>query len=195
MVSALLFPGAAIGALLGGKLADALGRKGSLLVCAGLFLVGALGCASAPNFEVMLVARVILGLGVGAAAATCPLFLAEMAPARPPRPDGHHQRVDDRHRADAGVHHERRAGRVDQGPARVALDARHRGGPGRRPADRHVVPARFPPLVRGEGPTRRHQARAGPEPRRGRGQPRSSTSSPSTPSGTWARTRAPRCAT
>ena len=81
VVSALLFPGAALGALLGGKLADALGRKGSLLVCAGLFLVGALGCAVAPNFEVMLVARVVLGLGVGAAAATCPLFLAEMAPA------------------------------------------------------------------------------------------------------------------
>lgn len=81
VVSALLFPGAALGALLGGKLADALGRKGSLLVCAGLFLVGALGCATAPNFEVMLIARVVLGLGVGAAAATCPLFLAEMAPA------------------------------------------------------------------------------------------------------------------
>ena len=29
----------------------------------------------------MLVARVILGLAVGAAAATCPLFLADMAPA------------------------------------------------------------------------------------------------------------------
>ncbi len=43
VVSALLFPGAALGALLGGKLADALGRKGSLLVCAGLFLFGAFG--------------------------------------------------------------------------------------------------------------------------------------------------------
>ncbi len=81
VVSALLFPGAAVGALLGGRLADALGRKGSLLVCAGLFLLGALGCAVAPNFSVMLVARILLGLGVGAAAATCPLFLAEMAPA------------------------------------------------------------------------------------------------------------------
>src|SRR5438067_10956086 len=37
VVSSLLFPGAAFGALLGGKLADVLGRKGSLLVCAGLF--------------------------------------------------------------------------------------------------------------------------------------------------------------
>ncbi|WP_111767117.1 sugar porter family MFS transporter [Nakamurella deserti] len=81
VVSSLLFPGAAIGALLGGRLADVLGRKGSLLVCAGLFLVGALACALAPNVTVMVAARIVLGLGVGAAAATCPLFLAEMAPA------------------------------------------------------------------------------------------------------------------
>src|SRR3954467_1919896 len=80
VVSALLFPGAALGALLGGRLADALGRKGSLLVCAGLFLVGALGCATAPNVTFMVAARIVLGLGVGAAATTCPLYLAEMAP-------------------------------------------------------------------------------------------------------------------
>jgi MFS transporter, SP family, major inositol transporter len=81
VVSSLLFPGAALGALLGGKQADALGRKGSLLVCAGLFLVGAMACATAPNVEVMTAARILLGFGVGAAAATCPLYLAEMAPA------------------------------------------------------------------------------------------------------------------
>src|SRR6478735_2152970 len=81
VVTVLLFPGAALGAILGGKLADALGRKGSLLVCSVLFLVGALGCALAPSYGFMLVTRIILGLGVGAASATCPLFLAEMAPA------------------------------------------------------------------------------------------------------------------
>jgi major inositol transporter-like SP family MFS transporter len=81
VVSALLFPGAALGALSGGRLADTLGRRGTLLVCALLFLVGALGCAVAPTVDFMVVARVILGLGVGAAAVTCPLYLAEMAPA------------------------------------------------------------------------------------------------------------------
>ncbi|HEX8510146.1 MAG TPA: sugar porter family MFS transporter, partial [Propionibacteriaceae bacterium] len=80
VVSSLLFPGAAAGALVGGKLSDVLGRKKTLLVCAGLFLVGALGCALAPNVATMVVMRVILGLGVGAAAVTCPLYLAEMAP-------------------------------------------------------------------------------------------------------------------
>ena len=81
VVSSLLFPGAAFGALLGGKLADALGRKGSLLVCAGLFLFGALICAIAPNVVIMTTGRILLGFGVGAAAVTCPLYLAEMAPA------------------------------------------------------------------------------------------------------------------
>ncbi len=81
VVSVLLFPGAAVGALLGGRIADALGRKQSLLVCAGLFLLGAIGCATAPNVPVMVIARIVLGLGVGAASVVVPVFLAEMAPA------------------------------------------------------------------------------------------------------------------
>lgn len=81
VVSSLLFPGAAFGALFGGRVADRIGRKRMLLVCAGLFLIGAVGCALAPTVQIMVAARIILGLGVGAAAVTCPLYLAEMAPA------------------------------------------------------------------------------------------------------------------
>jgi MFS transporter, SP family, major inositol transporter len=81
VVSSLLFPGAAFGALFGGRVADRIGRKRTLLLCAGLFLIGALGCALAPNVQIMVAARIILGFGVGAAAVTCPLYLAEMAPA------------------------------------------------------------------------------------------------------------------
>ncbi len=81
VVSSLLFPGAAFGALFGGRVADRIGRKRMLLVCAGLFLIGAIGCALAPNVQIMVAARIVLGLGVGAAAVTCPLYLAEMAPA------------------------------------------------------------------------------------------------------------------
>ena len=79
VVSSLLF-GAMFGALIGGKMADALGRKGALRVCSILFFFGAIGAATAPAFGVMVAARIILGLAVGAAAATVPLFLAEMAP-------------------------------------------------------------------------------------------------------------------
>jgi MFS transporter, SP family, major inositol transporter len=80
VVSSLLF-GAMIGALIGGKLSDALGRKGALRFCAIVFFFGALGTALAPSFAVMVSARVVLGIAVGAAAATVPVYLAEMAPA------------------------------------------------------------------------------------------------------------------
>jgi MFS transporter, SP family, major inositol transporter len=80
VVSSLLFPGAAFGALLGGRLADALGRRGALFVCAVLFLFGALITAVAPTVIIMVIGRVLLGFGVGAAAAVVPLYLAEMAP-------------------------------------------------------------------------------------------------------------------
>jgi major inositol transporter-like SP family MFS transporter len=81
VVSVLLFPGAALGALGGGPVADRLGRRAALFVCAVLFLVGAAGSALAPTFAFMVVARVLLGLGVGAASVICPVYLAEMAPA------------------------------------------------------------------------------------------------------------------
>ncbi len=80
VVSSLLFA-AAFGALMGGRIADRLGRKRSLMTCAVLFLFGALGSATAPSLVPMVLARVVLGLAVGAASATVPLFLAEMAPA------------------------------------------------------------------------------------------------------------------
>ncbi|MCW2511524.1 MAG: transporter, sugar porter family [Mycobacterium sp.] len=80
VVSSLLFPGAALGALFGGRIADRIGRKRMLLLCGAIFLIGALGCALAPNVQIMVAARIVLGLGVGAASVTCPLYLAEMAP-------------------------------------------------------------------------------------------------------------------
>jgi major inositol transporter-like SP family MFS transporter len=80
VVSSLLF-GAAFGALIGGRVSDRFGRKRSLMVCAVLFLCGALGSATAPSLVPMIFARIVLGLAVGAASATVPLFLAEMAPA------------------------------------------------------------------------------------------------------------------
>jgi MFS transporter, SP family, major inositol transporter len=67
--------------LIGGKLSDVLGRKGALRVCSILFFFGAAGSATAPSFAVMLPARILLGIAVGAAAATVPVYLAEMAPA------------------------------------------------------------------------------------------------------------------
>ncbi|WP_432512190.1 sugar porter family MFS transporter [Kineococcus sp. SYSU DK001] len=79
VTSSLLF-GAAVGAISGGRLSDAWGRRKTILLMALFFFVGALVCVFAPNFEVMVVGRVLLGLAVGAASTVVPVFLAELAP-------------------------------------------------------------------------------------------------------------------
>lgn len=79
VTSSLLF-GAAFGALYGGRLSDRYGRRHNLLGLAGIFVVGAVGTAFAPNIAVMVAARIVLGLAVGGASSTVPVYLAEIAP-------------------------------------------------------------------------------------------------------------------
>lgn len=79
-VTVLLLPGAALGALFAGRIADRIGRRRALFICGIVFLVGALGCALSPGFGLLVTFRFLLGLGVGAAAVICPVYLAEMAP-------------------------------------------------------------------------------------------------------------------
>lgn len=72
--------GAAAGALAAGWLSFRLGRKYSLLLGAALFIVGSLLCASAPNPAFLIGARFVLGVAVGIATFTAPLYLSEIAP-------------------------------------------------------------------------------------------------------------------
>ncbi|MEV0932234.1 sugar porter family MFS transporter [Streptomyces phaeochromogenes] len=81
MVTSSLLLGAALGAVTGGRLSDARGRRRTILVLAVVFFVGALGCTLAPNTAVMVVARFVLGLAVGGASVTVPVYLAEISPA------------------------------------------------------------------------------------------------------------------
>jgi SP family sugar:H+ symporter-like MFS transporter len=79
VVSALLL-GAMIGSAVAGRLTDALGRRRVILIAALTFTAGALGSALAPSVGVLLAARLVLGLAVGAAALVVPLYLSEIAP-------------------------------------------------------------------------------------------------------------------
>ena len=73
--------GAMFGSLAGGFIADHFGRKRALLAAAGLFIVGALVEAFAPNVPVLVFGRLVAGFGVGVAAVAAPLYAAELAPA------------------------------------------------------------------------------------------------------------------
>jgi major inositol transporter-like SP family MFS transporter len=80
LVTGSLLAGAAFGGLIGGRLSDLRGRRRNLLVLAVVFFVGALGSALAPSLAVMIPARMVLGLAVGGASATVPVFISEIAP-------------------------------------------------------------------------------------------------------------------
>jgi major inositol transporter-like SP family MFS transporter len=80
LITSTLLAGAAIGALICGRLNDTLGRKKTLTILAVLFFVGTLGGVFAPNLAVMIPSRVILGFAVGGASVTVPVYLSELAP-------------------------------------------------------------------------------------------------------------------
>src|SRR5215467_1302957 len=72
--------GAAIGALAAGRLADVFGRKSLLIVDASIYAIGALLSAVTPNAAVLLIARTLIGLAIGADSAVATAYIAEYAP-------------------------------------------------------------------------------------------------------------------
>lgn len=79
VVSILIF-GAAIGALIGGRMSDRYGRRHNILVLAIIFMIGTIGCVLSPTWEILALFRFVLGLAVGGASATVPVYLAEISP-------------------------------------------------------------------------------------------------------------------
>lgn len=79
IVSAMM-GGAAVGSVGAGWMSAALGRKRSLILAGILFVAGSIFCAVAGTPTILIVARFVLGLAIGIAAFTAPLYLAEVAP-------------------------------------------------------------------------------------------------------------------
>lgn len=61
-VTAMLLVGAAVGAASGGRIADALGRRLTMICGGALFVLGAIWCAFAGSVSIMGWGRLILGL-------------------------------------------------------------------------------------------------------------------------------------
>ena len=72
--------GAAAGALLAGPLADRFGRKSLLVTTALVYAIGAILSAFTPNAAVLLAARTLIGLAIGADSAIATAYIAEYAP-------------------------------------------------------------------------------------------------------------------
>lgn len=74
--------GCIAGVSVSGELSDRLGRKKMLMVAAILFFISAIGTALAPNYTLLVIARMLGGSGVGVASIVAPLYISEIAPAK-----------------------------------------------------------------------------------------------------------------
>lgn len=81
-LNTITFIAAATGRLLSGYCADRFGRRFMLNVNLALFTLGAIGCALAPNYTMLAVARFVVGLGLGGEITTAVTMLAEFCSAR-----------------------------------------------------------------------------------------------------------------
>ncbi len=80
VASALI--GTILGALLASHPADRIGRRGTLVWIAVLYLVSAAGSALAWDWVSFLLFRWLGGLGVGASSVVAPMYIAEISPPR-----------------------------------------------------------------------------------------------------------------
>jgi MFS family permease len=77
LVTAVMAFGAIVGALSGGYFVDRFGRLRMFIVNLLLFVLATLGAAFAPNYETLIVLRLLIGIGVGLDVPVAMAFLVE----------------------------------------------------------------------------------------------------------------------
>lgn len=71
--------GSIVGVACAGTLADALGRRPSMLIAAVLFTASAIGCAFAHGLPDLVLWRIVGGAGIGVASIVCPMYISEIS--------------------------------------------------------------------------------------------------------------------
>lgn len=79
IVSGSLY-GALLGSILAFNVADYLGRRRELMIAGGMYIFGGLVTAMAPNLAVVILGRLVFGVGIGLAMHAAPCYIAETAP-------------------------------------------------------------------------------------------------------------------
>jgi SP family galactose:H+ symporter-like MFS transporter len=79
-VVSIVLVGAMAGAILGGALADRLGRRYILVSGGIIFIIGSILAPLAPNVWALIAARLLLGFAIGFTSVTAPVYVSELAP-------------------------------------------------------------------------------------------------------------------
>lgn len=80
LLTAMIELGALIGALNQGWIADKISRKFSIVLAVIIFIVGSILQTASVDYAMLVVARLIGGLGIGMLSMVAPLFIAEISP-------------------------------------------------------------------------------------------------------------------
>ncbi|XP_057734818.1 inositol transporter 1-like [Arachis stenosperma] len=80
IIVSMALVGAIFGAAIGGYINDVFGRRIATIIADVSFIIGSVIMALAPNPMLIIVGRFLVGLGVGFASITAPLYIAEVSP-------------------------------------------------------------------------------------------------------------------
>ena len=80
LVVSVVLVGAMMGALLGGIIADRIGRRATLVWGAGIFILGSVLAPWSPDVVTLIGARALLGIAIGFTSVTAPVYVSELAP-------------------------------------------------------------------------------------------------------------------
>jgi len=81
-VTTAVLVGAVVGAISSGRLTDIMGRKKVIFIAAVIFAVGALATGYAPSITALIIGRIVIGIAIGIASFTVPLYIGEISPTK-----------------------------------------------------------------------------------------------------------------
>jgi sugar porter (SP) family MFS transporter len=80
LVVSIVLVGAMAGALVGGAVADRIGRRATLVWAGAIFIAGSVVAPLSPDVVTLIIARAIIGIGIGFTSVTAPVYVSELAP-------------------------------------------------------------------------------------------------------------------
>src|SRR6202522_856597 len=80
IVVSIVLVGAMTGALVGGTIADRIGRRSTLVWGGIIFIIGSILAPLSPNVATLIVARALLGIAIRFTSVPAPVYVSELAP-------------------------------------------------------------------------------------------------------------------
>jgi sugar porter (SP) family MFS transporter len=82
IITAIISVGAIVGAMFSTRTNEWLGRRRTIMVAAVIVIIGTVAASFSPTFSLLVISRLVIGVGIGLSSSTVPTYLSELAPAR-----------------------------------------------------------------------------------------------------------------